>query len=143
MPKFGKKSKSLLEQVHPDLQLVLNTAIDIIDFTILDSTIRTLEQQKQFVKEGKSKTLNSKHLKKFVAKYNKEYSFAVDCCPYPIDWNDRERFCLMAGIILGVAKVLKDEGLIKSNIVWGGDWNKNGITKDEKFSDCPHFEIKD
>ena len=68
MPKFSKKSQALLDQVHPDLQLVLSYAIKHIDFTVLDSTIRTKEQQAQYVKEGKSKTMNSKHLKKFLPK---------------------------------------------------------------------------
>lgn len=142
MPKFSKKSQALLDQVHPDLQLVLTCAIKYIDFTVLDSTIRTKEQQAQYVKEGKSKTMDSKHLKKYLPEYEKEYSLAVDIAPYPINWDDRESFCLMAGYILGIAKVLKSEGMIHSDIVWGGDWNQNSRTKDEKFSDCPHFEIK-
>lgn len=142
MPKFSKKSQALLDQVHPDLQLVLTCAIKYIDFTVLDSTIRTKEQQAQYVKEGKSKTMNSKHLKRLVPEYDKEYSLAVDIAPYPINWDDRESFCLMAGYILGIANVLKSEGMIHSDIVWGGDWNQNSRTKDEKFSDCPHFEIK-
>lgn len=141
MPKFSKKSQALLDQVHPDLQLVLTCAIKYIDFTVLDSTIRTKEQQAQYVKEGKSKTMDSKHLKKYLSEYEKEYSLAVDIAPYPIDWNDRERFCLMAGYILGIAKVLKCEGMIHKDIRWGGDWNFNNEMKDEKFSDCPHFEI--
>ena len=142
MSKFSNKSKKLLEQVHPDLQIVLNKAIEYIDFSILDSTIRTIEQQKQFVAEGKSKTMNSKHLKKMLPEYGQEYSLAVDIAPYPIDFNDRERFCLLAGIILGIAKLFKEEGVIRKEIRWGGDWNQDYITKNEKFSDMPHFEVK-
>ena len=142
MPAFSKKSKALLEQCHPDLQKVMNEAIKIIDFTVLESTIRTKEQQAEYVKTGKSKTMNSKHLKRYCKDFGGDCSFALDACPYPIDWNDRERFCLMAGIVLGIAKVYKDLGIIKSDIVWGGDFNMNNVTKDEKFSDCPHFEVK-
>ena len=142
MSKFSNKSKKLLEQCHPDLQIVLNKAIEYIDFSILDSTIRTVEQQKQFVAEGKSKTMNSKHLKKMLPEYGQEYSLAVDIAPYPIDFNDRERFCLLAGIILGIAKLFKEEGVIRKEIRWGGDWNQDYITKNEKFSDMPHFEVK-
>ena len=142
MPAFSKKSKALLEQCHPDLQKVFNQAIKIIDFTVLESTIRTKEQQAEYVKTGKSKTMNSKHLKRYCKDFGGDCSFALDACPYPIDWNDRERFCLMAGIVLGIAKVYKDLGIIKSDIVWGGDFNMNNVTKDEKFSDCPHFEVK-
>lgn len=141
MPKFSNKSKKILAQCHPDLQIILNKAIEFIDFSVLESTIRTEEQQKEYVEQGKSKTMNSKHLKKFLPEYNEEYSLAVDIAPYPIDWNDKERFCLLAGFILGIAKIYKEEGIIRSNIRWGGDWNINNQTKDEKFSDMPHFEI--
>lgn len=145
MAKFSKKSQALLDQVHPDLQFVLNYAIQIMDFTILDSTIRTKEQQEQFIKEGKSKTLNSKHIKKYFSIYDAEYSSAVDIIPYfskepHNDWNDLQEFCLLAGIILGVAKICKDEGFIHSIIKWGGKWSNEKI-KDNSFVDMPHFEI--
>ena len=142
MPAFSKKSRAMLEQVHPDLQKVMEEAIKIIDFSITEGA-RTKEQQAKYVKEGKSKTMNSKHLPKYFNEYKKEYSCAIDICPYPVDYNDRERFCILAGIVLGIAKILLDQGKIKHRIRWGGDWSENNITKDEKFSDMPHFECKD
>lgn len=135
MSKFSKQSKQLLEQVHPDLQIILNEAIKYIDFSILSSTIRTEEEQRKFVSEGKSQTMNSKHLKKFLPEYNQEYSLAVDIAPYPINWNDKEKFCLLAGYILGISKVYKEEGFIKHNIIWGGNW--------KTLVDMPHFEIEE
>jgi peptidoglycan LD-endopeptidase CwlK len=27
-------------------------------------------------------------------------------------------------------------------VVWGGDWNQNGETRDERFPDAPHFELR-
>lgn len=141
MPKFSETGKTLLNQCHPDLQLIANTAIVYFDFTILPETIRTKEQQEQFLKEGKSKTLNSKHLKKFFKEYNCEYARALDVAPYPIDWNDRERFCYLAGVFLGISEFLFSIGKIKHKIKWGGDWNINRKTKDESFSDLPHFEL--
>ena len=135
MPKFSDKSKVLLEQVHPDLQIVLNKAIEYIDFSVLSSTIRTEEEQKQFVEQGTSQILNSKHLKRFIPQYGQEYALAVDIAPYPIDWNNKERFCLLAGYVLGIAKIYKDEGFIKHDIKWGGEWTT--------LVDMPHFEIED
>lgn len=140
MPAFSKKSRAMLEQVHPDLQKVMEEAIKIIDFSITEGA-RTKEKQIEYFKTGKSKTLNSKHLPKYCSEFDKEYSFAIDVVPYPVNYNDRERFCVLAGIVLGMAKLLKDQGKIKSTIRWGGDFNRNLITKDEKFSDMPHFEI--
>lgn len=146
MPSFSKKSKALLEQCHPDLQVLLNEAIKHIDFTILDSTIRTKEQQTEYVRNGKSKTMNSKHLKKYCKEFKGECSFAVDIMPYfssnpHTDWNDYQEFCFLAGFILGLSKALKIQKKIKSDIVWGGKWDKEKI-KENSFIDMPHFEIK-
>ena len=141
MPKFSEASRLLLCQCHPDLQIIADTAIKFFDFTILDSTIRTNEQQEQFFKEGKSKTLNSKHLKKYFEDYNKDYSRAFDFAPYPIKWEDRERFCYLAGVFLGIAEILYNRNEIKHMIRWGGDWDNDRTTKDESFSDIPHIEL--
>ena len=62
MAQFSEKSFLLLRKCHKDIQVVAMAVIEKIDFTILESTIRTKEQQEQFVKDGKSKTMNSKHL---------------------------------------------------------------------------------
>lgn len=140
MPAFSKKSLGMLQQCHPDLQKVMMEAIKIIDFSVTEGA-RTIEKQREYYKAGKSKTMNSKHLPKYCKEIDKECSFAIDVVPYPVNYNDRERFCVLAGIVLGIAKVLKDRGIIKSDIRWGGDWNRNNITKDESFSDLPHFEV--
>lgn len=146
MPKFSSKSLSLLEQCHPDLQKVFKEAIKYYDFSVLDSTIRTEEQQKQYVKEGKSKTMNSKHLKRLVPEYGKEYSFAVDVLPYfstspHTDWEDYNEFSLLAGIVLGISNYLYDNGKVGHKITWGGTWGSNKRIKDNTFKDMPHFEL--
>jgi len=62
-------------------------------------------------------------------------SLAVDVAPYPIDWNDRERFCYFAGYVKGIAKSLGTE------LRWGGDWDRDTQVKDNNFDDLPHFEL--
>jgi len=136
MPKFGKRSLELLSQCHPDIVRVCNEVIKKIDFKVLDSTIRTVEQQKQFVKDGKSKTMDSKHL----IGEKRDKSDAIDIAPYPIDWKDITRFCYLAGYFLGVAEFLFETGQITSKFRWGYDWNRNNIMIDEKFKDEVHFE---
>lgn len=133
MAKFSEKSFLLLRKCHKDIQVVAMAVIEKIDFTILESTIRTKEQQEQFVKDGKSKTMNSKHL--IVP------SQAIDIAPYPIDWNDKTRFAYLAGYWLGVAERFKSLRLITSTFRWGGDWNQNSNIKDESFQDLAHIEI--
>ena len=57
--------------------------------------------------------------------------------PYPIDWDDRERFHLFAGFVIGIAKSM---GI---TLRWGGDWNMNFEVDDNQFDDFPHFEIRE
>ena len=145
MPKFGNSSKQRLATCHPDLQTVLNEAIKYIDFSIIEG-YRTKADQEKYVKEGKSKTLNSKHLLRYCPEYGGQYSYAVDVAPYfytqpHTDFNDREEFALLAGVILSTAKRLKEEGKIKNDIRWGGKWDKTRI-KANSWVDMPHFEIK-
>ena len=61
---------------------------------------------------------------------------AVDLAPYPINWNDRDRFHYMGGMVRGIAKQLN------LNVRWGGDWDSDGETKDNNFDDLVHIEIR-
>ena len=100
------------------------------DCTIIEGH-RNKDRQNKLFKEGKSK------LKYPKGKHNAIPSKAVDVAPYPIDWNDRERFTYFAGYVLGIAYEM---GL---KIRWGGDWDMDTQVKDNNFDDLPHFEIRD
>lgn len=129
MYKYSKSSLDKLDTVHPDLRQLCFILIQIMDVTIIEG-VRTPERQTQLVKQGLSKTTDSKHLKQ-----SDGYSHAVDIAPYPVDWNDRERFIFMQGIIQGLAKTL---GL---KIRSGVDWDSDGDIKEHKFFDGPHIEL--
>ena len=126
MPTFSAKSLAHLETCHPLLQQVFQVVIAHIDCTVLEGR-RTIEQQAENVRKGVSQTMDSKHLH--------DPSLAVDVAPYPIDWQNRERFVYFGGMVLGVAAVL---GV---TLRWGGDWNRNHDLKDQRFMDLPHFEL--
>ena len=126
MPKFGKRSKERLRGVDTRLVNVLNELIKIMDVTIIEG-LRSKQRQEILLKEGKTKTKFSKHIE----------GKAVDLAPYPIDWEDRDRFHYMGGMIRGIAKQLN------INVRWGGDWDGDGETKDNKFDDLVHVEIKE
>jgi hypothetical protein len=125
MPKFGRKSRGVLEGLNEDLQELLSEAIKYVDISLIEGR-RSLERQKELKKLGSTKTLDSKHLK----------GEAVDLAPYPIDWENRERFIYVAGIIKGIALHL---GI---PVVWGGDWNGDFDTSDNNFDDLVHFELR-
>jgi peptidoglycan L-alanyl-D-glutamate endopeptidase CwlK len=115
---LGERSRKNLEGVHPDLVSVVQRAIELTeqDFMVIEG-LRTVERQKKLFAEGKSKTMNSRHLT----------GHAVDLCPYPVDWEDHEKFKVIAKAMKAAAK---DLGV---SLEWGGDW-KNGWDK-------PHFQL--
>lgn len=124
--RFSQRSLSNLKGVHADLVKVVRRALEIseLDFTVIEG-VRTKERQAQLFKQGATKTMNSRHLT----------GHAVDIVPYPLDWNDLEKFGKLAKAMFQASKELKIP------IRWGGDWNRNGRSDDEKFYDGPHFEL--
>lgn len=124
--KLGARSVERLNTINPDLRRVVMKAFETMPFdvTVIEG-IRTKERQAELFAKGASKTMNSKHLT----------GRAVDLAPYPIDWNDKQRFVVMAEHVLAAAKELGVK------VRWGGDWNQNGDWKDERFFDGPHFEL--
>ena len=129
MPKFGKRSKNALSSCDERLIKIFNEVIKTVDCSVLEGH-RGQSKQDKYYEEGKSK------VKYPSGRHNKLPSMAVDVAPYPIDWDDRERFHLFAGFVLGIAKSM---GI---NLRWGGDWNQNWFVDDNKFDDFPHFELK-
>ena len=130
MPKFGKKSKLRLLTCDYRLQDVLKEVIKTVDCSVLEGH-RDEERQNKLFKEGKTKVTYPK------GRHNAKPSRAVDVVPYPVDWEDRERFHLFAGFVLGVAHRMD------ISLRWGGDWNQNFEVDDNKFDDFPHFELVD
>ncbi len=128
MPQFGKRSKDNLNTCHPDLQRLFNEVVKHWDCSIICGH-RTEEDQNKAFHEGKSK------LQFPQSKHNSYPSKAVDVVPYPVDWQDRDRFYHFAGIVVGIATQMN----IK--IRWGGNWDGDFQVKDENFMDLPHFEL--
>lgn len=126
--KFSKISQARLDTCHPDLQAVLNEVIKKVDFTVICGHRSQAEQDLAF-HTGKSKLRFPR------SKHNTTPSKAVDIAPYPIDWNNRERFYFLAGIVLGTADRMGIQ------LRFGGDWDRDGNITDNNFDDLVHFEI--
>jgi peptidoglycan L-alanyl-D-glutamate endopeptidase CwlK len=116
--RLSNRSLQSLSGVHPDLVAVVKLAITITeqDFTVIEG-IRNINRQRELYKAGKSTTMNSRHIT----------GHAVDMVPWPVDWEDIERFEIMAEAM----KLAAEE--LDIPIVWGGDW--------KSFYDAPHFEL--
>jgi peptidoglycan L-alanyl-D-glutamate endopeptidase CwlK len=132
MPKFGKTSRARLDTCDPRLQEIFEEVVKKWDCTIVCGH-RTEEEQNKAYAEKKSK------LKFPRSKHNGFPSKAVDVAPYyanvGIDWNDLGGFYMFAGYVIRVAEELGYK------LRYGGDWNGNKRTADQKFNDLPHFEL--
>lgn len=145
MYKFSKESLRNLEGVHPDLVILCHTLLNYHDFKVI-SGVRTAEEQEKLVAEGKSKTLNSKHLVQ-----EDGYGHAVDLLPYvngrAVSWEDSKQFYTFGGMLTGIAAERKNycdkcADVHFSAIRWGGDWDGDNDLNDQTFNDLVHFEIK-
>lgn len=128
MPKFSKRSQTKLDTCHPDLKTLFTKVVETFDCTVLCG-YRGEEEQNDAYDSGRSKVRYPD------GKHNHNPSNAVDVAPYPIDWNDKDRFYFFAGFVKGLATSM---GI---KIRWGGDWDGDNDLKDQTFFDLPHFEL--
>lgn len=129
MATFDKSSAEVLSKAHPLLRKLMTACIKQRSFKILQST-RGRAAQELAYRQGRSKVRfgNSAH--------NYSPAIAMDVVPLPVDWKNLKEFeSLARDVILPTANRL---GI---PIRWGGDWNMNGKTLDERFVDMPHYEL--
>lgn len=139
---LGKKSRDELynpsndEQVHPQLILYVERAIVItpVDFSVHDG-LRTLEEQKEYVRSGVSKTLNSYHLPK-LQPGGECYGFAVDLVPYingKLRWEWEPIYKVIGAMHQAeqelrpkpsLSDLLNGNSTLTPRLRWGGVWDK-------------------
>lgn len=125
---LSKRSIKNLEMADERLVRLFTKVNEKFPCEVIESHRNEEKQNEMFSKKlSKVKWPNSKH--------NKKPSQALDVCPLPIDWNDKNQFILFAGYVLGIASEM---GI---KIRWGGDFNRNFKINDESFLDMPHFEL--
>ena len=127
MPRFSKRSLDNLATCNPLLKLIAEEAIEYVDFSVIWGH-RPKDKQDTFFREGYS------DLKWPLSKHNRWPSRAVDIVPWPVNWDDRERFFFLAGTILAIAK---RRGI---PLRWGGAWNGDFNTGEQR-DDLAHFEL--
>ena len=137
---LGAASRVRLIGVHPDLVKVVNRAIELStqNFLVLEG-VRTPARQAELYAQGRTKpgkvvtwTLKSNHFKQATG-----YGHAVDLCPYPVDWNTASKFDAIYRAMMSAAKEL---GV---SIRSGMDWDRDGVLREAKESDSPHFEYQE
>lgn len=122
MNQFSSISRARLATCDPELQLLFNDVLEHWDCAILVGHRDKAEQDKAF-HDGFSRASWP------TSNHNYSPSRAVDVAPWPIDWNDIERFKDFAALVKKRAEALKVK------IVWGGDFTS--------IKDYDHFELEE
>lgn len=114
---LGGKSLAELEGVHPVLVRVVKRAIEITtqDFSVHDG-LRTIAEQREYVRRGVSKTMNSMHMKQ-----PDGFGHAVDLVPYingQLRWEWKPIFVIASAVRNAAAE-------LDVPLVWGGVWDRD------------------
>jgi len=120
------------------LQNIMNEAIKIVDFTVLQGH-RNKEDQDKAVAEKKSQIRWPR------GNHNSLPSRAIDIAPWvpdvKIDWNDLIAFGRLMGVVQAVAHA---QGVrVRFGLDWDGDFRSVNRDPDENFLDAPHVELLD
>ena len=120
--RFSRRSEEKLRTLQPHLVKVARLALrkSRVDFTIISGR-RSLEEQRQLVKSGRSQTMNSRHIK----------GEALDFVPLD-PTTGKGRFD--RGLAVKFAVAFMDAGQeLAIPVRWGGIWHH--------FEDIPHIEL--
>lgn len=135
---FGRKSNEKLITGCEEIQILATRALKLspYDFTLI-WVWRGEEVQDGLFKTGASqkKFPDSKH--NFMVD-DRPSSHALDFGPWvngTIPWDDIPIFAVIAGCFYAAGQ---QSGI---KVRWGGDWNGNGSSKDQKLMDYGHIEV--
>lgn len=128
MRQWNERSLNNLQGIHPDLRRVMDRALQEAPFAfVVTEGLRTIERQRELVRVGASKTLNSRHLT----------GHAVDLVPFVdldkdgrVETEEMYAWPLYHQLAPAIKAAAKKESV---QIVWGGDWRT--------FKDGPHWEL--
>lgn len=155
---LGRKSRSALIGVHPDLIKVVERAIKIspVDFQVYEG-VRTRQRQTKLVASGASQTMDSRHIPS-----DDGYGHAVDLVPLiDFDGDGRAELRWDWSLCYKVAAAMHQASVeLNIRLRWGGVWDRplgqlTGDLEDEvaeyvarrkamgrkAFLDGPHFEL--
>ena len=158
MPSFGGKSTERLANLCPELREIAESAILVIDFSVIE-TERSKETQQRYYDRGVSQVQwpNSKHN----TYAERPLAEAMDLWPYvspfgalsahpdqianiadEIGITERQVkifICKSFGRLAGVVEACAAQHGHKIRL--GMDWDGDGNQLDQSFHDLPHFEL--
>ncbi len=132
MSKFtlSQRSKNNLIGVNPLLVKIAYRALEIspVDFAVIEG-VRTLEKQKENIKKGVSKTLNSRHLT----------GDAIDILPSAIKPGMEWQPHFFEPVLMAFKQAADEEGV---TLRFGKNWKSDpSLAVETGFPDYPHIEI--
>lgn len=139
MNSWSAKSRANLATCHQDLQVLANSVLGVHDCTLVygkrdEPTQNRLFAEKKTKKQYPDSTHNTEPL-----------SMAMDLAPYVqgVSMWDMEYSLYFAGLVLGMADALYQQGLMTHRIRWGGNWStkRDRNWKLNSFYDGLHFEL--
>ena len=121
--RLSDRSLSRLEGVHPDLVATVKKAIELstVDFGVTEG-VRDFERQKKLVAEGRSQTMNSKHLLQ-----DDGHSWAVDLLAYDSDGKVCWEHTVYQKVGDAMIKAAKEVGM--QSLRWGSAWHIKDVCK--------------
>ena len=128
MPHFSNRSRERLLSCDSRLITLCSDVIRHFDFSVTDGH-RTEEEQDALYAVGR--TMPGRIVtwaRGGESIHNTSPSRAIDLAPWPIDWQDEQRFIELGGAMMYAA------WLRKIPLEWGGHWSK-------KKRDLPHFQV--
>ena len=128
MPSFGNRSMEALGTCDERLQRLGLRVVQDFDCSCIEGH-RGQKAQDDAFDAGLSK-LRWPH-----SEHNRLPSRAIHLVPYPINWEDRDRFHYFAGFVKATAIAM---GI---KVRWGGDWDGDWQVRDNAFDDLGHFEL--
>lgn len=131
---LDKRSQRAYDTLHPSLQRIVDTVLEVMPITIVCG-FRGQKHQDELYEAGMTKVKwpDSKH--NTTDHRGEPRSKAMDTYPAPISWGDRERMTFLAGLIMGIAHILR------TPLRWGGDWDRDTEVIDNVFDDLGHYEL--
>lgn len=124
---LGSASRRELADVHPSLTTLVEEAITLTeqDFGVHDG-LRTEAEQREYVRRGVSKTMNSKHMKQADG-----FGHAVDLVPYingKLRWEWKPIYVIAAAVRKALDAVNEHRATVGKapvKLIWGGVWDRD------------------
>ncbi len=129
---WGRQSLKVYNTLDPTLQRIMDRVLREVADISLFSGYRGLEEQNALHEKGLS-TLRYPD-----SKHNSKPSLAVDYQPYPRPMRETKLWGSLGYISGRAMAIALEEGACMR---WGGDWDGDGDTTDQKFDDLFHLEL--